>query len=80
LLRTAVAGFHERDRAGAVSNHRGIFEFTGFEVLPPFVCLWSERVDPAVRAADIGALGQRITQLDSSLSPSHSEEAAESQA
>jgi len=43
--------------------HRGIFEFTGFEVLPPFVAYGPNRVDPALRAADIGALRDRIAQL-----------------
>jgi len=60
--------------------HRGIFEFTGFEVLPPFVAYGPNRVDPTVRAGDIGALRQRITQLDSSLGTGDSEEAAEARA
>lgn len=46
--------------------HRGIFEFTGFEVLPPFVAYGPDRVDPALRAAHIGALRERIARLDSS--------------
>jgi NAD(P)H dehydrogenase (quinone) len=45
--------------------HRGIFEFTGFEVLPPFVAYGPNRVDPAIRAADIGALRERMVRLDS---------------
>ena len=45
--------------------HRGIFEFTGFEVLPPFVAYGPNRVDPALRAADISALREHIARLDS---------------
>jgi NAD(P)H dehydrogenase (quinone) len=41
--------------------HRGIFEFTGFEVLPPFVAYGPNRVDDEERAAMLAALRARLT-------------------
>jgi NAD(P)H dehydrogenase (quinone) len=60
--------------------HRGIFQFTGFEVLPPFVAYGPSRVDPSLRAADIVALRERIAQLDSSLGANRSAAAAKAEA
>ncbi|HET7526959.1 MAG TPA: NAD(P)H-dependent oxidoreductase [Burkholderiaceae bacterium] len=43
--------------------HRGIFEFTGFEVLPPFVAYGPHRVTPEERSRMLGALRERFTQI-----------------
>lgn len=44
--------------------HRGILEFTGFEVLPPFVAHGPNRVDDAERRELLAALRRRLTTLD----------------
>jgi len=44
--------------------HRGILEFTGFEVLSPFVAYGPGRVGPAERRADLVALRARLENLD----------------
>jgi NAD(P)H dehydrogenase (quinone) len=51
--------------------HRGIFEFTGFEVLPPFVAYGPNRVDAAQRFADLAALRERIASLGTRRPPRH---------
>jgi NAD(P)H dehydrogenase (quinone) len=40
--------------------HRGIFEFTGFEVLPPFVAFRPDRVEGLQRRASLDALRVRM--------------------
>jgi len=44
--------------------HRGILEFAGFEVLPPFVAYGPGRVGPAERRADLMALRARLETVD----------------
>jgi NAD(P)H dehydrogenase (quinone) len=51
--------------------HRGIFEFTGFDVLPPFVAYGPNRVAPAERAASVDALRERIARLGGSTRAAH---------
>jgi len=41
--------------------HRGVFEFTGFEVLPPFVAHGPNRIDDGQRAALLDSLRARFT-------------------
>jgi NAD(P)H dehydrogenase (quinone) len=50
---------------------RGILEFTGFDVLPPFVAYGPGRSDDAQRRADLAALRARLRNLrpDASASP-----------
>ncbi|HEU5297839.1 MAG TPA: NAD(P)H-dependent oxidoreductase [Burkholderiaceae bacterium] len=43
--------------------HRGIFEFTGFEVLPPFVAHGPHRVTQEERSRMLGALRERVSQI-----------------
>lgn len=43
--------------------HRGIFEFTGFEVLPPFVAYGPGRIGDAERAQTLDALRLHLTRL-----------------
>jgi NAD(P)H dehydrogenase (quinone) len=47
--------------------HRGIFEFTGFEVLPPFVAYGPHRIDEAERTRVLGALRERIAAIASAV-------------
>ena len=43
--------------------HRGIFEFTGFEVLPPFVAYGPNRIGRDERAAMLEALRARVSHI-----------------
>lgn len=55
--------------------HRGVFEFTGFEVLPPFVAHGPNRVGDAERRRMLDALRLRLTHLaaDAPRPPTHKE-------
>lgn len=43
--------------------HRGVFEFTGFEVLPPFVAHGANRIGDGERAQILEALRARLTHI-----------------
>jgi len=45
--------------------HRGVFEFTGFEVLPPFVAYGPHRVTQQDRSRMLDALRERFSQVAS---------------
>jgi NAD(P)H dehydrogenase (quinone) len=49
--------------------HRGILEFTGFDVLPPFVAHGPSRVSEVQRRADLDALRNRMSALSRLASP-----------
>ncbi|MFO1088518.1 MAG: NAD(P)H-dependent oxidoreductase [Hyphomicrobiales bacterium] len=44
--------------------HNGLFRYSGFDVLPPFVAYMPGRLDAAGRAAQLQAYRERLTQLD----------------
>ncbi len=44
--------------------HNGLFRYSGFDVLPPFVAYMPGRLDAAGRASQLQAYRERLTQLD----------------
>lgn len=62
-------GAYDRMERVLYPIHRGILEFTGFEVLEPFVTYGPNRVSDARRARDLEALRARMRGLGRGLAP-----------